>query len=238
MQSITTKLITAAAIAGVTFVSFESSEAGIFRRKGPAQVAASRVAKERMEVRRAIPVSRRVRTSSQTERSSSERRGLLARLFKPSNTTTSSNFRSATPVQRKVYEPRADINRAVLASSNRYSNRVVIDISKQKAYLVTSAGRIAMESPVSTARTGKYTPRGTFYVTERVPVGKVSTIYGVGMPYWMRLNSTAFGMHAGHLPGYPASAGCIRFPSDAAQTLFNHTKSGTRVSIYSSWSGS
>ncbi|MEM9480144.1 MAG: L,D-transpeptidase [Verrucomicrobiota bacterium] len=236
MQSITTKLLLATAIAGVTFVSFETTEAGIFRRKGTARAAASRVAEERMEVRRAIPVSRRLRTSSRSETSSSERRGLLARIFNSSNTST--NSRTVTPVQRKVYEPRADINRAVLASSSRSSNRVVVDISKQKAYLVTSSGKIAMESPVSTARTGKYTPRGTFYVTERVPVGKVSTIYGVGMPYWMRLNSSVFGMHAGHLPGYPASAGCIRFPSEAAQTLYNHTKAGTRVSIYSSWSGS
>lgn len=98
-------------------------------------------------------------------------------------------------------------------------------------------GKVAITSPVSTARPGKYTPRGTFTVTERVPAGKVSTIYGVQMPYWIRLGGSAYGMHAGYLPGYPASAGCIRLPSEGAQAIFSHTRSGTRVSIYSSWGG-
>ena len=130
----------------------------------------------------------------------------------------------------------ARINSMLLSQSNKNNTRLVIDIGKQKAYLLVN-GKIAVETPVSTARPGKYTPRGTFTVTQRVRTGKVSTIYGVEMPYWMRLSGTVFGVHAGHLPGYPASAGCVRLPMNAAQAIFDHTTSGLKVSIHSSWNG-
>jgi lipoprotein-anchoring transpeptidase ErfK/SrfK len=130
----------------------------------------------------------------------------------------------------------ARINTMLLSQSNKNNTRLVIDISQQKGYLLVN-GKVAVETPVSTARPGKYTPRGTFTMTQRVRTGKVSTIYGVEMPYWMRLSGTVFGVHAGHLPGYPASAGCVRLPMSAAQLIFDHTTYGTKVSIYSSWNG-
>ena len=57
------------------------------------------------------------------------------------------------------------------------------------------------------------------------------------MPYWMRLSGSVYGVHAGYLPGYPASAGCVRLPREAAQLIYDNTKHGTSVTIYSSWSG-
>lgn len=130
----------------------------------------------------------------------------------------------------------ARINPAVLSQSTRGNTRVVIDVADQRGYLLVN-GKIAVDTPVSTARPGKWTPRGSFGVTQRVRSGKISTIYGVHMPYWMRLGGSAYGMHAGHLPGYPASAGCIRLPESAAQVIYDNTTYGTRVNIYSSWSG-
>lgn len=121
-------------------------------------------------------------------------------------------------------------------SATAYNTSVVIDISAQSGYLLVN-GLVAAQTPVSTARTGKYTPRGTFYITERVRTGKISTIYDSAMPYWMRLNQSPFGMHAGHCPGYPASAGCIRMPSDMARVIFDKTRSGTQVRIMDSWRG-
>lgn len=132
--------------------------------------------------------------------------------------------------------PATKVNSKVLAGSSKGNTRIVIDISRQKAFLLVN-GEVAIESPVSTARSGKYTPRGSFRVTERVRNGKISTIYGVHMPYWMRLSGSVYGVHAGYLPGYPASAGCVRLPSDAAQMIYDNTKYGTSVSIYSSWNG-
>ena len=64
-------------------------------------------------------------------------------------------------------------------------------------------------------------------------VGFISTIYDVSMPYWMRLGSSPYGMHAGYLPGYPASAGCIRMPYAAAQAIYKATSYSTRVQISS-----
>ncbi|MEO0415222.1 MAG: L,D-transpeptidase family protein, partial [Verrucomicrobiota bacterium] len=127
------------------------------------------------------------------------------------------------PTKKKTtYKPSGKINYAVLSMATSSNTRVIVDIADQKAFLLVS-GKIAATSPVSTARTGKYTPRGTFSVTERVRTGKISTIYKVEMPYWMRLSGSPFGMHAGHLPGYPASAGCIRMPADMAKLFYDNT---------------
>ncbi len=130
----------------------------------------------------------------------------------------------------------ARINPMVLSQSTKGNTRLVIDIARQRGFLLVD-GKVAVDTPVSTARPGKYTPRGTFSMSQRVRTGKVSTIYGVEMPYWMRLGGTVFGVHAGHLPGYPASAGCIRLPVSAAEVIFNHTTYGTKVSIHSNWNG-
>ncbi|MAS96364.1 MAG: hypothetical protein CMO55_24430 [Verrucomicrobiales bacterium] len=130
----------------------------------------------------------------------------------------------------------ARINPAILSQSTGRNTRVVIDVADQRGYLLVD-GKIAVDTPVSTARPGKWTPRGSFSISEKVRSGKVSTIYGVEMPYWMRLSGSAYGVHAGHLPGYPASAGCIRLPSSAAQVIYDNTSYGTRVNVYSSWGG-
>ena len=122
-----------------------------------------------------------------------------------------------------------------VAKGRAVGAEVIVDVSKQRAYLVASDGEILINTPVSTARTGKYTPRGEFKITQRVRTGKKSTIYGCDLPYWMRLNQSAIGLHVGDLPGYPASAGCIRLPSNVAPVLFDATKSGTTVKVVNSW---
>jgi ankyrin repeat protein len=58
-----------------------------------------------------------------------------------------------------------------------------------------------------------------------------STIYKVEMPYFMRLSCLDFGMHAGAVPNYPASHGCIRLPSEAARKLFAEIPVGTVVAV-------
>ena len=143
-------------------------------------------------------------------------------------------FRPKPSIER--HSSGARVNPAVLSQSTRSNTRVVIDVADQRGYLLVN-GAIAVDTPVSTARPGKWTPRGSFSMSQRVRTGKVSTIYGVEMPYWMRLSGSVYGVHAGHLPGYPASAGCIRLPVSAAQVIYDNTTYGTRVNIYSSWDG-
>lgn len=124
----------------------------------------------------------------------------------------------------------------ILDRADSSNTNLIIDIADQKGYLMVN-GQIAASSPVSTAKPGKHTPTGTFRMTERVRSGKISTIYKVAMPYWMRLDQSPIGVHAGYVPGYPASAGCIRLPYDMARLVYDHTQSGTKVTIYSDWSG-
>ena len=128
----------------------------------------------------------------------------------------------------------AYINHDLLAASKDAKKKIVIDVSKQRAYLIID-NTIALDTAVSTARSGKYTPRGEFKITERVKTGKTSTIYGCALPYWQRLDQSAIGLHVGDLPGYPASAGCVRLPESVAPILFANTASGVTVQIIDSW---
>lgn len=112
--------------------------------------------------------------------------------------------------------------------------KVIVDVATQRAYLLID-NMVAIDTAVSTARAGKETPRGTFKITQRVAEGKTSTIYGCDLPYWQRLDSSAIGMHVGDLPGYAASAGCIRLPQSVAPILFAHTASGVTVEVLDNW---
>ena len=54
---------------------------------------------------------------------------------------------------------------------------------------------------------------------------------GAPMPYFMRITSGGIGLHAGYLPGYPASHGCIRMPEFMAENFFKSVTTGTPVTI-------
>src|SRR5580704_8555679 len=86
-------------------------------------------------------------------------------------------------------------------------------------------------STVSTGKSGKATPTGVFTVLQK-KVDHESSIYkGAKMPHMQRLTWTGIALHAGHLPGYPASAGCVRLPVDFAARLYTITTLGTTVII-------
>jgi len=51
------------------------------------------------------------------------------------------------------------------------------------------------------------------------------------MHYFMRFHG-ADGMHAGYLPGYPASHGCVRMPEEMAVAFFNAVEVGTPVRVF------
>jgi hypothetical protein len=75
------------------------------------------------------------------------------------------------------------------------------------------------------------TPTGVFTVLQK-KVDHESSIYkGAKMPHMQRLTWTGIALHAGHLPGYPASAGCVRLPVDFAAKLYPVTTLGTTVII-------
>jgi len=107
--------------------------------------------------------------------------------------------------------------------------RIEISLGSQEASVIKSGVPI-MTTEVSTGKPGYGTKPGDYVVTDKNLVHR-STIYKVPMPFFMRLNSHDFGMHEGVVPGYPASHGCIRLPTEAAKKLFKEIPLGTLVSI-------
>src|SRR5438552_613805 len=91
-----------------------------------------------------------------------------------------------------------------------------------------AAIRIFMQC--SAGRQGYSTKTGEFVITNKERNHR-STIYHVEMPYFMRLSCLDFGMHAGMVPNYPASHGCIRLPEEAARKFFSEIPIGTLVTV-------
>lgn len=86
-------------------------------------------------------------------------------------------------------------------------------------------------STVSTGRPGYRTPTGIFTILQK-HVEHYSNIYdNAPMPYMQRLTWQGVALHAGNLPGYPASHGCIRLPHEFARLLFDVTRLGMTVVI-------
>jgi len=107
---------------------------------------------------------------------------------------------------------------------------VLVSLPDQLLYVYRNGVRIG-RSTVSTGKVGKRTPTGVFTVLQK-KVHHVSSIYkGAKMPHMQRLTWTGIALHAGHLPGYPASAGCVRMPVDFAMKLYSATGIGTTVII-------
>jgi L,D-transpeptidase-like protein len=107
---------------------------------------------------------------------------------------------------------------------------ILVSLPDQTLYVYRNGVRIG-RSTVSTGKPGKRTPTGVFTVLQK-KVRHESSIYkGAQMPHMQRLTWSGVAMHAGHLPGYPASAGCVRMPVDFAAKLYSVTSIGSTVII-------
>src|SRR5215468_3610441 len=107
--------------------------------------------------------------------------------------------------------------------------RIEISLAMQRIALVRDGVPI-YHARCSTGRAGYSTKRGEFVITNKERNHR-STIYHVEMPYFMRLSCLDFGMHAGIVPNYPASHGCIRLPADTARKFFSEIPVGTLVTV-------
>jgi lipoprotein-anchoring transpeptidase ErfK/SrfK len=134
---------------------------------------------------------------------------------------------------------------------------VELDLQQQTAYLIRGR-QVVLQSPISSGRYGHLTETGSFKVIEKER-NHYSSIYGkivdasgntvvldadvdmrvprggkfipAPMHYFMRFHG-ADGMHAGYLPGYPASHGCVRMPEQMAVAFFNAVPVGTPVRVF------
>jgi ankyrin repeat protein len=102
--------------------------------------------------------------------------------------------------------------------------RLVIDLSSQRLTLYENEVA-TFNTPVSTGMSGFRTPPGEYVISDKHR-DHTSTIYHSSMPFFQRFSCAAFGIHQGHLPGYPASHGCIRLPYESARFLFGKLEVG------------
>jgi lipoprotein-anchoring transpeptidase ErfK/SrfK len=147
---------------------------------------------------------------------------------------------------------------AVAAPTPPSPYSIEIDLEEQRAYLLKN-GRKFAESPISSGREGHLTPTGNFEVIEKDP-NHFSNLYGkivetdsgrvvksgadaampvpkgckfvpAPMKWFMRFDGAA-GMHAGILPGYAASHGCVRMPAAKAKLFYDAVEVGTPVHVF------
>jgi hypothetical protein len=134
---------------------------------------------------------------------------------------------------------------------------VEIDLQEQRAYLLRN-GRSVLESPISSGRAKHRTPTGRFKIIEKdmdhrsslygkivdsngrtlvgdadadMPVPAGARFVNAPMHYFMRFTG-GIGMHAGYLPGYPASHGCVRLPRERAVVFYHAVRIGTPVTVF------
>jgi lipoprotein-anchoring transpeptidase ErfK/SrfK len=152
----------------------------------------------------------------------------------------------------------AKIDKGLESTINPDNSHVIVSLSKQRVYLMVGE-QIYIDTPCSTGKRGHETPQGDFHVREKDPDHR-SSIYGdfvdrsgrvvrtgvstqidsapsgthyvgASMKWFCRLTDTGVGMHVGILPGYPASHGCVRLPSDIAPLIYQKVKVGTPAVI-------
>ena len=147
----------------------------------------------------------------------------------------------------------------LVANLSAQQTAVIINLTEQTAYLLED-GRVTFVSPIASGKEGWGTPIGSFRVISKDlnhqsgNFGLISDSYGrivnpnatpgsyvprgchyepAPMPYFMEFRKCV-GMHAGYLPGYPASHGCVRMPRDLAAEFFARVKIGTPVKVIGS----
>jgi len=107
---------------------------------------------------------------------------------------------------------------------------IAISIERQTLKVYDANGFFA-ETPISTGMKGHPTPMGVFSIIQKHKLHHSNIYSGAPMPFMQRITWSGIAMHAGALPGYPASHGCIRLPMAFAARMWNWTKMGARVVV-------
>jgi lipoprotein-anchoring transpeptidase ErfK/SrfK len=107
---------------------------------------------------------------------------------------------------------------------------IAISIQKQNLKIYDANGFFA-QTPISTGMRGHPTPMGVFSVIQKHKLHHSNIYSGAPMPYMQRITWSGVAMHAGVLPGFPASHGCIRMPMAFAIKMWGWTRMGARVVV-------
>ena len=106
----------------------------------------------------------------------------------------------------------------------------IVSLSNQRITIYDADGWI-LRAPVSSGQPGYETPAGIYSVIQKEEEHHSNLYDDASMPFMQRITWSGIALHAGLLPGYPASHGCVRMPFDFAQRLFDMTKIGMRVIV-------
>lgn len=107
---------------------------------------------------------------------------------------------------------------------------VIVNVTDQMAYVYRNGVRIG-QSTVSTGRPGHATPTGVFTILQKETMHHSNLYDSAPMPFMERLTWGGVCLHAGGLPGYPSSHGCVHLPLAFAKLLYGVTDRGTTVVI-------
>jgi len=107
---------------------------------------------------------------------------------------------------------------------------IIVSLPEQLVFVYRNGIRVA-SSTCSTGKPGHSTPTGVFHILQKDKNHHSATYNEAPMPNMNRLTWSGIALHAGNLPGYPASHGCIRLPLAFSQLLFGITHVGTAVII-------
>ncbi|WP_380876487.1 L,D-transpeptidase [Sphingomonas sp. DBB INV C78] len=107
---------------------------------------------------------------------------------------------------------------------------VYVDLSRQLATVYRNGVRIGV-STVSSGKAGHETPDGVFTILQKDAAHHSSKYNNAAMPFQQRLTWDGVALHAGGLPGYPESHGCVHLPYAFAKLLFGVTDLGGTVVV-------
>ncbi len=107
---------------------------------------------------------------------------------------------------------------------------IVVDLTSQRATL-SRDGQAVLVTKVSSGKKEKPTPPGKYVVTQKYTEWRSTLYHNASMPFFLRLSCSPVGLHAGVVPDYPASHGCVRLPSEVARKLYEIVPRGTVVEI-------
>ena len=119
----------------------------------------------------------------------------------------------------------------VLAVSlNAQADPVMIISKKAQTYKVVDGKKVLRKGRVSTGKKGYITPSGTFIIRTKLAQA-YSNKYKTWMYNAMFFQELKYAIHAGHVPKYPASHGCVRVTLADSEALFDMLPVGTKVEI-------
>src|SRR5689334_16279125 len=152
---------------------------------------------------------------------------------------SATSFIRPMPLLPRSPKPRHDQDKALKAAAKGAAKEAIkpqgpliiaVSINKQQLKVYDANG-LFTQAPVSSGMKGHPTPMGVFSVIQKQKFHRSNIYSDAPMPFMQRITWSGIALHAGVLPGYPASHGCIRMPPGFAVRMYGLTRIGVRVLV-------